>query len=196
MVYKPQDSYYKKAKQEGYRSRAAYKLLELQRRFGLMRPGNVVVDLGAAPGGWLQVAAKCVGPSGKVIGVDLQNVAGLREPNIVFFQGDITSQETSKKIQELAHGKVDCVLSDLSPRLSGIRDADTARCLDLNRAALAMAIDLLRPGGAFLVKSFVNQELHTLTLEIKQHFGSVQRTRPEATRQGSSEFYFFAQGFA
>ena len=196
MVYKPQDSYYKKAKQEGYRSRAAYKLLELQRRFGLMRPGNVVVDLGAAPGGWLQVAAKCVGPSGKVIGVDLQNIAGLREPNTVFFQGDITSQETSKKIQELAHGKVDCVLSDLSPRLSGIRDADTARCLDLNRAALAMAIDLLRPGGAFLVKSFVNQELHTLTLEIKQHFGSVQRTRPEATRQGSSEFYFFAKGFA
>ena len=196
MVYKPQDSYYKKAKQEGYRSRAAYKLLELQRRFGLMRPGNVVVDLGAAPGGWLQVAAKCVGPSGKVIGVDLQNVAGLREPNIVFFRGDITSQETSKKIQELAHGKVDCVLSDLSPRLSGIRDADTARCLDLNRAALAMAIDLLRPGGAFLVKSFVNQELHTLTLEIKQHFQSVQRTRPEATRQGSSEFYFFAKGFA
>jgi 23S rRNA (uridine2552-2'-O)-methyltransferase len=195
MVYKPQDSYYKKAKQEGYRSRAAYKLLELQRRFGLMRPGNVVVDLGAAPGGWLQVAAKCVGPSGKVIGVDLQNVAGLREPNIVFLQGDITSRETSEKIRELAHGKVDCVLSDLSPRLSGIRDADTARCLELNRAALAIAIDLLRPGGAFLVKSFVNQELHTFTLEIKHHFQSVQRTRPEATRQGSSEFYFFAKGF-
>ena len=195
MVYKPQDSYYKKAKQEGYRSRAAYKLLELQRRFGLMRPGNVVVDLGAAPGGWLQVAAKCVGRSGKVIGVDLQNIAGLSEPNIVFLQCDITSQETSKKIQELAQGKVDCVLSDLSPRLSGIRDADTARCLELNRAALAMAIDLLRPGGAFLVKSFVNQELHTFTLEIKHHFQSVQRTRPEATRQGSSEFYFFVRGF-
>jgi 23S rRNA (uridine2552-2'-O)-methyltransferase len=195
MVYKPQDTYYKRAKQEGYRSRAAYKLLELQRRFGLMRPGDVVVDLGAAPGGWLQVAAKCVGREGKVIGVDLQPIAPLREPNIIFLQGDITSPEIATKILELVHGKVDCFLSDLAPRLSGIRDADTARCLELNRVALAVATSLLRPGGSLLVKSFVNQELHTFTLEIKQHFQSVQRTRPEAIRQGSSEFYFFAKGF-
>ncbi len=195
MAYNPQDTYYKKAKQEGYRSRAAYKLLELQKRFGLMRPGNVVVDLGAAPGGWLQVAAKLVGPSGKMIGIDIQPIAALNEPNIICLQGDITSQETPKKIQELVHGKVDCVLSDLAPRLSGIRDADMARCLELNRMALTVAIDVLRPGGSLLAKSFINQELQTFTLEIKRHFQSVQRTRPEATRQGSSEFYFFAKGF-
>jgi len=195
MTYKPQDTYYKKAKQEGYRSRAAYKLLELQQRFRLMRPGDVVVDLGAAPGGWLQVAAKFVGQSGKVIGIDLQAIETLREPNITCFQGDITSPETSKKISELVHGKVHCVLSDLAPRLSGIRDADAARCLELNRTALMVATALLRPGGSFLAKSFVNQELHTFTLELKQHFHSVQRTRPEATRQGSSEFYFFAKDF-
>src|SRR5512132_244136 len=195
MAYNPQDSYYKKAKQEGYRSRAAYKLLELQQRFRLMRPGVVVVDLGAAPGGWLQIAAKFVGQSGKVIGVDLQPIETLREPNIIFFQGDITSPEISKKISELVDGKVHCVLSDLAPRLSGIRDADAARCLELNRTALTVAAALLRPGGSFLVKGFVNQELHTFTLELKQHFHSVQRTRPEATRQGSSEFYFFAKDF-
>jgi 23S rRNA (uridine2552-2'-O)-methyltransferase len=195
MAYNPQDSYYKKAKQEGYRSRAAYKLLELQQRFRLMRPGDVVVDLGAAPGGWLQVAAKFVGQSGKVIGIDLQPIERLREPNIIFFQGDITSPEISKKISELVDGKVHCVLSDLAPRLSGIRDADAARCLELNRTALTVATALLRPGGSFLAKGFVNQELHTFTLELKQHFHSVQRTRPEATRQGSSEFYFFAKDF-
>jgi 23S rRNA (uridine2552-2'-O)-methyltransferase len=195
MTYKPQDSYYKKAKQEGYRSRAAYKLLELQQRFRLMRPGDVVVDLGAAPGGWLQVAAKFVGPSGRVIGIDLQPIETLRGPNIIFFQGDITSPEISKKISELVDGKVHCVLSDLAPRLSGIRDADAARCLELNRTALTVATALLRPGGSFLAKGFVNQELHTFTLELKQHFHSVQRTRPEATRQGSSEFYFFAKDF-
>jgi 23S rRNA (uridine2552-2'-O)-methyltransferase len=195
MTYKPQDSYYKKAKQEGYRSRAAYKLLELQQRFRFMRPGDVVVDLGAAPGGWLQVAAKFVGQNGKVIGVDLRPIEILREPNIIFLQGDITSSEILTKIEELVHRKPDCVLSDLAPRLSGIRDADVARCLELNRTALAVAIALLRPGGSFLAKSFVNQELQTFTLEIKQHFRSVDRTRPEATRQGSSEFYFFAKDF-
>ena len=195
MAYTPQDTYYKKAKREGYRSRAAYKLLELQQRFRLMRPGDAVVDLGAAPGGWLQVAARFVGQSGKVIGVDLQPIETLREPNIIFLQGDITAPEISKKIPELVQRKADCVLSDLAPRLSGIRDTDAARCLELNRTALAVATALLRPGGSFLAKSFVNQELHTFTLELKKHFHSVQRTRPEATRQGSSEFYFLAKDF-
>src|SRR4030095_1657238 len=195
MTYKLQDSYYKKAKREGYRSRAAYKLLELQQRFRLIRPGDVVVDLGAAPGGWVHVHGKFVGPSGKVVGIDLQPIETLREANIIFFQGDITSLEVLKKIPELVAGKVDCVLSDLAPRLSGIRDADAARCLELNRTALAVATTLLRPGGSFLAKSFVNPELHTFTLELKRHFDAVQRTRPEATRQGSSEFYFFAKDF-
>jgi 23S rRNA (uridine2552-2'-O)-methyltransferase len=195
MNYKLHDAYYKKAKQEGYRSRAAYKLLELQQRFRLIRPGDLVVDLGAAPGGWLQVAAKFAGRTGTVIGIDLQPIAALRDPNIIVFQGDITSPEIPKKIQELVHRKAHCVLSDLAPRLSGIRDADAARCLELNRAALTVATTLLEPGGSFLAKSFVNQELHTFTLELEKHFHSVQRTRPEATRQGSSEFYFFAKGF-
>jgi 23S rRNA (uridine2552-2'-O)-methyltransferase len=195
MAYNPHDRYYKRAKQEGYRSRAAYKLLELHQRFRLIRSGDVVVDLGAAPGGWLQVAAQLAGQTGKVIGIDLQPVDAFREPNIIVLQGDITAPEMPRKISELARGKVHCVLSDLAPRLSGIRDADAARCLELNRSALTVATALLRPGGSFLVKSFVNQELQTFTLELKRHFHSVQRTRPEATRQGSSEFYYLATGF-
>jgi 23S rRNA (uridine2552-2'-O)-methyltransferase len=195
MNYNPHDTYYKKAKQEGYRSRAAYKLLELQQRFHLIKPGDWVIDLGAAPGGWLQVAARVVGQRGKVVGVDLQPIDAFRESNLIVLQGDITAEETQRRVKELLGGPAHCVISDLSPRLSGIRETDTARSLDLNRAALRVAAQLLRPGGTLLIKSFVNNELQTLTFEIKRHFGSVQRTRPEATRQASSELYFCAKGF-
>ena len=195
MNYNPHDTYYKKAKQEGYRSRAAYKLIELQQRFRLMKAGDWVVDLGAAPGGWLQVATRVVGPHGKVIGVDLQAIDGFHESNIMLVQGDITAEDTERKIKRLMGGPPHCVISDLAPRLSGIRDADTARCLELNRAALKIATELLRPGGTLLIKSFINNELPAFTLEIKKHFRSVQRTRPEATRQRSSEFYFCAKDF-
>jgi 23S rRNA (uridine2552-2'-O)-methyltransferase len=195
MTYKLHDRYFKKAKQEGYRSRAAYKLLELQRRFRLMRPGDFVVDLGAAPGGWLQVAAAIVGPAGKVIGVDLQPIRNFRESNIFLLQGDISTAATRAKIKELIGGPAHCVLSDMAPKLSGIRDADLARCLDLNRAALAVAAQLLRPGGSLLVKSFDSDDLQTFTQELQKVFSSVQRTRPEASRQGSSEFYFCAKDF-
>ena len=195
MAYKLHDAYYKKAKQEGYRSRAAYKLMELQQRFHLMRAGDLVVDLGAAPGGWLQVAAKSVGRNGKVIGVDLQPIEPFHEPNVISVQGDITSAAIQQKIKHLLGGLAHCVLSDLAPRLSGIRDADTARCLELNRTALFVATELLRPGGILLIKSFVNAELQAFTLEIKTFFRSVERTRPEATRQASSEFYFCAKDY-
>jgi len=195
MSYNPQDSYFKKAKQEGYRSRAAFKLLELQQRYRILKAGDGVTDLGAAPGGWLQVAAKVVGPNGRVIGIDLESIQPLPERNIILLNGDIRSEELQRRIQELLGGRADCVLSDLAPKLSGIRDADMARCLELNRTALAVARQLLRRGGLLLVKSFISDDLHLFTAELKQHFSTVQRTKPEATRQGSSEFYFFAKGF-
>jgi 23S rRNA (uridine2552-2'-O)-methyltransferase len=160
-----------------------------------MKAGDWVVDLGAAPGGWLQAAARFVGPSGKIIGVDLQPIVALHETNIILIQGDITSKETHQKVKDLIGGRAHCIVADLAPRLSGIREVDTARCLELNRTALAVATELLRPGGALLIKSFVSEELQALTREIKAHFLSVQRTRPEATRQGSSEFYFCAKDF-
>jgi 23S rRNA (uridine2552-2'-O)-methyltransferase len=195
MAYKPQDSYFKKAKQQGYRSRAAYKLIELQERFHLVRPGDLVVDLGAAPGGWLQVAATYVKPKGKIVGVDLQSIQILNDASVAVIQGDVGSAEVQQRITELLGGRADCVISDLAPRLSGIRDADTARTLELNRVALEVAIRLLRSGGTLVIKSFVNEELQAFTLELKRHFRSVQRTRPEASRQGSSEFYYYGSGF-
>lgn len=196
MVYNRHDSFYKRAKQDGFRSRAAYKLLELQQRYRLLRAGDAVVDLGAAPGGWLQVVSRIVGPKGKIVGVDLQAIQPLHERNVILLQGDMTSADIQKKIKDLLAGPADCVLSDLAPKLSGIRDADTARCLELNQIALRTAVELLRPGGSLLIKSFISDELHRFTAEIKKHFSDVQRTKPEATRQGSSEFYFVATRFA
>jgi 23S rRNA (uridine2552-2'-O)-methyltransferase len=195
MVYTPQDRYFKKAKQDGYRSRAAYKLVELQQRFRMINSGDRVVDLGAAPGGWLQVAAKLVGPNGKVIGVDVQAIQPFQERNIGLIQGDILTGVTQTKVKELLGGTAHCVLSDMAPKLSGIRDADMARSYELNQMALQIAKELLRPGGVLLVKSFVSEDLQSYTAELKNHFTLVQRTKPEASRQGSSEFYFYAKGY-
>jgi 23S rRNA (uridine2552-2'-O)-methyltransferase len=195
MAYQPKDAFYRKAKREGYRSRAAYKLLELNRRFRVIKPGDRVVDLGAAPGGWLQVAAELAGPKGKVVGVDLQPITPFREPNLIVLQGDITTEECIEKIREALAAPANCVLSDVSPRLTGIRDADISRSIDLARVALNAACDLLAPGGHFLVKIFMSEELGELSAEIKERFRSVDRTRPEATRKGSSEIYLCARGY-
>jgi 23S rRNA (uridine2552-2'-O)-methyltransferase len=195
MTYKLRDTYYKKAKQEGYRSRAAYKLLELQERFRIFKTGQLVVDLGAAPGGWIQVAAKLVGPSGKVLGVDLQPIEPFHQKNIIVVQADITATETEQRIMEYLGRPADSVISDLAPKLTGIRDTDEARSLELNRTALEIAKRLLRAGGSFLIKSFVSEELRTFSTELDKQFGSVQRTRPDASRKGSSEIYLFAKDY-
>jgi 23S rRNA (uridine2552-2'-O)-methyltransferase len=195
MAYQPKDAFYRKAKKEGYRSRAAYKLLELARRFQLIKRGDRVVDLGAAPGGWLQVAAELAGPNGKVVGIDLQPIAPIPERNVVLLQGDATAPESMEKIRTILDGVADAVLSDLAPHLSGIRDADISRSLGLVRMAHAVARELLRPGGSFVVKTFVSDDLRDYFDELKRDFRSVERTRPEATRKASSEIYFCARGF-
>jgi 23S rRNA (uridine2552-2'-O)-methyltransferase len=195
VIYQVKDPYYRKAKKEGYRSRAAYKLLELDRRFGLIKPGDRVLDLGAAPGGWLQVSGRLVGRDGQVIGVDLQPIEPVGEKSVTVLQGDIAERETEGQIRKVCPAGYDCVLSDLSPRLSGIRDADSVRSIELARAALGIACRLLRPGGRFLVKSFVGDDLKAFSEELSERFETVQRTRPEATRKGSSEIYLCAKGF-
>jgi 23S rRNA (uridine2552-2'-O)-methyltransferase len=195
MSYNPQDRYFHKAKQEGYRSRAAYKLLELQQRYRILRAGDKIVDLGAAPGGWLQVASKIVGAKGKVVGVDLQEIQPFGQQNIALIHGDATSAELQEKIEVLLGAAADAVISDMAPKLSGIRDADMARAAELQRLALQVAARLLRPGGLLVTKSFMSNDLRELTAELKNFFADVQRTKPEATRQGSSEFYFIAKNF-
>ena len=195
MSYQSKDSYFRRAKREGYRSRAAYKLLELNRRFRLILAGNRVLDLGSAPGGWLQVASKLVGPKGKVLAVDIQPIIPLNEKNLIILQGDIQVEETQIKIREFLGGLADCVLSDLSPRLSGIHDADVSRSMELARTAFEVASRLLKPGGNFLVKTFIGEESTAFFEELKPHFVSLQRTRSKATRKGSSEIYYFGKGF-
>jgi 23S rRNA (uridine2552-2'-O)-methyltransferase len=195
MFYEPRDVFFRRAKREGYRSRAAYKLMELNRRFHLIRPGDRVVDLGAAPGGWLQVASRLAGKGGRVIGLDIQPIEAFEEQNIFLVQGDIGSAEIRRKVAALLGARADCILSDLSPRLSGIRDADISRSMELSRSALRCACDLLKRGGNLLVKTFVGEELNPFSVELKERFRSVERTRPEATRKGSSEIYLAARGF-
>ena len=195
MSYRPQDGFFRKAKREGYRSRAAYKLLEINQRFRVIRAGHVVADLGAAPGGWLQVAAEMVGPRGRVLGFDLQPIQPLVGGHVNAFELDVLAPEAAERIRALADGAVDCVLSDMAPRLSGIRDADNERALELTRGALEIARAILKPRGAFLFKTFTGVDVEALLKELKGCFQTVQRVRSAATRKGSSEIYVVARGF-
>ena len=195
MSYRPQDEFFRKAKREGYRSRAAYKLLEINQRFRVIRAGHVVVDLGAAPGGWLQVAAELAGARGRVLGFDLQPIQSLSGRHVQAFELDVLAQDAAERIGVLADGAVDCVLSDMAPRLSGIRDADRQRALALTRKAFEIARSILRPRGAFLFKTFAGADIAALLQEMSDRFQTVQRVRSAATRKGSSEIYVVGRGF-
>ena len=195
MPYRPQDGFFRKAKREGYRSRAAYKLLEINQRFRVIRAGHVVVDLGAAPGGWLQVAAELAGPRGRVLGFDLQAIQPLPGRHVEAFELDVLGQDAAGRILALVDGAVDCVLSDMAPRLSGIRDADHRRALELVCKAFDIARAVLKPRGAFLFKTFTGADVEALVKEMSGRFQTVQRVRSTATRKGSSEIYVVAKGF-
>ena len=195
MSYRPQDGFFRKAKREGYRSRAAYKLLEINQRFRVLRVGHVVADLGAAPGGWLQVAAEMVGPRGRVLGFDLQPIQPVSAGHVNAFELDVLAPEAAERIRALANGTVDCVLSDMAPRLSGIRDADHQRALELTGGAFDIARAILKPRGAFLFKTFSGVDAAALLKEMADCFQTVQRVRSAATRKGSSEIYVVAKGF-
>ena len=195
MSYRPRDAYFRKAKREGYRSRAAYKLLEINQRFRVIREGHVVLDLGAAPGGWLQVAAELAGARGRVLGFDLQPIQPLTVGRVQAFELDILAPDAAERIRELADGTVDCVLSDMAPRLSGIREADHRRALELTGKAFDIAGAILKPRGSFLFKTFTGADVEALLKEMSARFQTVQRIRSAATRKGSSEVYVVAKGF-
>ena len=195
MAYRPQDGFFRKAKREGYRSRAAYKLLEMNRRLRLIRAGSAVVDLGAAPGGWLQVASELAGPRGRVVGFDLKPIDPLPGGNVTAFELDVLAEDAAERIGALLGGAADCVLSDMAPRLSGVRDADEGRALELARKAREVARAVLKPRGAFLFKTFTGAGLPALLEELSSDFSMVRRVRSTATRKGSSEIYVAAQGF-
>jgi 23S rRNA (uridine2552-2'-O)-methyltransferase len=183
------DYYYKKAKEEKYRSRAAYKLLQAVKKYNFIKSGNVVVDLGAAPGGWIQTARKIVGNKGFVLGIDLRPIEPFSERNVLTIIGDITEQETLQQILRLIPEKADVVISDASPNISGIWEVDHARQIDLAQQALQIALKTLRSSGNFFAKVFEGDMLKDFIKEVKQHFEIVKIVKPKASRAKSSEIF-------
>jgi 23S rRNA (uridine2552-2'-O)-methyltransferase len=182
------DPYVQRAQKEGYRSRAAYKLLEIDERDHLLKPGMVVVDLGATPGGWSQVAAAKVGQSGKVIALDLLPMKPIR--GVEFILGDFREDITLTQLEEHLGGKqIGLVISDMAPNMSGIDMADQARAMYLAELALDFSLKHLKPGGAFLVKLFQGTGFEDYVKLMREHFGRVVTRKPKASRDRSSELY-------
>jgi 23S rRNA (uridine2552-2'-O)-methyltransferase len=187
------DPYVQRAKSEGYRSRAAYKLMEIDDRDHLMHPGMVVVDLGAAPGSWTQVAMQRVGSSGRVFALDLLPVESL--PGLEFIQGDFQDEAVLAELETRLGGlAVDVVLSDMAPNMSGIETTDQARSIYLGELALDFAVRHLKPGGRFLIKVFQGAGFMEFRSQILQSFASVQVRKPKASRDRSPEVYLLGVG--
>lgn len=187
------DPYVQRSKREGYRSRSAYKLTEIDDRDKLLRPAQVVVDLGAAPGGWSQVAAKRVGPNGKVIAIDLLEMEPV--PGVDFLRGDFTKGSGLKAVEAaLAGRKADVVLSDMAPNMSGIAVSDQARSMELAEIARDFAVFHLQPEGVFLVKIFQGAGYDEYLKSLRAAFLKVVVRKPEASRDESAEQYLLARG--
>jgi len=181
--------YYRKAKEERFRSRAAYKLLQAVEKHRFINPGDIVVDLGAAPGGWTQASLEVVGSTGFVLGVDLKRVEPIDLPNVRTVTGDVTDSQTIPHIKEFLPRSADVVVSDVSPNISGIWELDHARQIDLARQSLRVATSVLKPKGNFFVKVFQGDMLNDFVKEVKQHFKFVKLVKPKASRAKSSELY-------
>jgi 23S rRNA (uridine2552-2'-O)-methyltransferase len=187
------DPYVKRAKSEGLRSRAAFKLEQLTHRDRLLAPGMTVVDLGAAPGGWSQVAARRTAPAGRVIALDILPMAELR--GVTFIQGDFRNEEVLAALEHaLAGAPVDLVVSDMSPNISGIASADQARAMQLAELAREFALKHLKPQGNFLVKAFQGEGFEQFVTALRQNFAQVVIRKPDASRSRSSEVYVLGKG--
>ena len=188
------DVYVQKAQQEGYRSRAVYKLMEIQEKDRLIRPGMVVVELGAAPGGWSQYVAQCLNGRGRMIALDILPMDALAD--VTFIQGDFREQAVLDALYaELGDSAVNLVISDMAPNTSGVRSVDQAKSMYLVELALDFAQSRLAPGGDFLTKIFHGPGFDTLLRSLKSQFLTVQTRKPEASRARSQETYLLARGF-
>ncbi|MFC6786667.1 SAM-dependent methyltransferase [Halobaculum halobium] len=200
------DDFYNRAKQEGYRARSAYKLRQIDEEVGLFDTGDTVVDLGAAPGGWLQVAAEEVTEAGRVVGVDLQRIDELEFPHVETVRGDMTEERTRYYLRKALgvdpdpaddaelERPVDLVVSDMAPNMTGEYQLDHARSIHLCRQAFDTALELLKPGGDFVVKVFDGPDLADFRADVESEFQYVRAYTPEASRKRSSERYLIARG--
>jgi len=186
------DYYYKKAKAEQYRSRATYKLSQTITKYDFIRRGDVIVDLGAAPGGWIQAARKIAGTRGFVLGVDLKPIAPFSQEYVKTIVGDMTEPETLEQIRDFLPRKADVVISDASPNISGVWEVDHARQIDLANQALKLSLEILRPSGNLFVKVFEGDLLNDFIKTVEKHFETVKVIKPKASRAESSEMYILA----
>lgn len=188
------DHWVQEAQRQGYRSRAAFKLIELAARDRLLRPGMTVVDLGAAPGSWCQVLRKSLGPDGRVVAVDLLPMAPMVGVN--FVRGDMRDEATLQAVGAVLDGRrVDLVLSDMAPNISGIESADQARSVLLGELALEFAVEVLQPGGSLVVKAFQGEGLSGLQRALQMQFDKAYARKPKASRDRSREVYLIGKGF-
>ncbi len=200
MSYQRKDHLYNKAKSEGYRCRAAYKLKELDNKYKLLKPNINILDLGCAPGGWLQVVLEKCSNSTSVIGVDLEEIVPFKlGPKVkklpIFLKGDITSAKIQAAILANCPQGIDLLLSDMSPKLSGIAIRDMVRSVELVEMAYNVGLQLLKPGGNFIAKIFPSQDAEELAKKIKPSFKNFARQNLDSSRKTSNEFYFVARDF-
>jgi 23S rRNA (uridine2552-2'-O)-methyltransferase len=191
-VEKKKEHYYKMAKKERYRSRASYKLLQLNKKFRIIKSRDYVVDLGAAPGGWSQVALDIVGEEGKVIAVDLQRIRPFEEENFVQITGDFTKKEVIDKIESELEWNADVILSDAAPKLTGIKDIDQLKSIDIAENALKIADSILKIDGSMVIKVFQGEGFEDYLKKVRKKFKSVKTTKPPSSRKGSVEMYLIA----
>ena len=189
---KKKEHYYKEAKRVGYRARSAFKLKQIQSKFNIIRKGDTVIDLGAAPGGWSQIAKELVGDQGTVIGIDISHIKPIA--GITFLQGDLTENSAIDKVRQIiGDKKSDVILSDMSPNISGNYSVDQARSVYLCEHALKLTELLLKPGGNFVCKVFEGEDLHDFIKKMDKIFKTVKQFSPPASRKSSSETYIIAR---
>ena len=195
-VYQRKDHFHQRAKREGFRSRAAYKLTEIQASHRLLRPGQRVADLGCWPGGWLQVAAEVVGASGRVVGVDIAALEpGIENENVIALSADLLDPGTAPAILAVLGGRADVVLCDAAPKLTGVRATDRAREEALLEGIAALLPELLVRGGALVLKILECPEAQAVERRLRADFDTARVAKPQATRKGSAERYLIARGY-
>ncbi len=195
--YQHKDRYYHKAKAQGLPSRASFKIEEMLKKFPLIKAGDTVIDLGAAPGGWSVLLSKALGPKGKVLAIDLENLGKLKRPNLIFFHGDICSDDAQQWLQDqiAAPQKVSAVFSDMAPKLSGITFKDAYDSYQLAMMSFQVAQQWLQPGGCLVCKIFPGAEFTEFHQTLKKHFAKVKVFEPQAKRKTSIEIYLLAMDF-